>query len=82
MPMQISVQYHSKPVTYSVMMQEENIYLLRLLEEGENNCNDRYIPEKMVIRKKGKIWISDVEDYPELVDSLTAEITQFGKIDE
>ena len=31
----------------------------------------------MIIRRKGKIWISDLEDHRELVSSLTAEISQF-----
>jgi hypothetical protein len=43
----------------------------------ENNSGDSYVPAKMIIRKKGMVWISECENYQELVSSLTAEITQF-----
>lgn len=70
------VNYKDVPVVYDVTRQEENIYQLRLHDQPDNS-GEGYIPQKMIIRKKGKIWISDLEDYPELVSSLTAEITQF-----
>ena len=72
------VQYKDAPVVYDVVKQEDEVYHLRLYNQGKNSGED-YIPEKMIIRKKGKIWISDLENYHELVNSLTAEITQFGK---
>ncbi len=70
------VHYKDVPLIYDVTRQEDDIYHLRLYGQKDNS-GDKYVPEKMVIRKKGKIWISDLEDYRELVSSLTAEITQF-----
>ncbi len=78
MALKIMVQYKDAPVVYDVTKQEDNVYHLRLYNQ-QNNSGDGYVPEKMIIRKKGKIWISDLENYHELVNSLTAEITQFGK---
>lgn len=71
------VQYRDLPVIYDVTKQEDDVYHLRLHGQ-ENNRGDGYVPQKMIIRKKGKIWISDLEDHRELVSSLTAEITQFS----
>ena len=76
MALKIMVQYKELPVIYDVTIQEDDVYQLRLHDQKDNS-GDGYVPEKMVIRKKGKIWISDLEDHRELVDSLTAEITQF-----
>ena len=70
------VQYKDLPVIYDVTRQEDDVYQLRL-NDGRDNRGDSYIPQKMIIRKKGMIWISDLEDHQELVSSLTAEITQF-----
>lgn len=70
------VHYKDAPVVYDVTRQEDDIYQLRLHGQQENSGAD-YVPEKVIIRKKGKIWISDLEDHQELVNSLTAEITQF-----
>ena len=76
MALKIMVQYKDVSVVYDVTEQETNVYQLKLqgdaVPDGEN-----FIPQKLVIRKKGKIWISDAENYPELVHSLTTEITQF-----
>jgi hypothetical protein len=81
MALKVMVQYKDAPIVYDVTRQEEDIYHLRL--HGQlHNSGDNYIPEKMIIRRKGKIWISDLEDYQELVSSLTAEITQFGTEEE
>ena len=77
MALKIMVQYKELPVVYDVTRQEEDVYHLRL-QQIKDNSGDDYFPEKMTIRKKGKIWISDLEDYRELVNSLTAEITQFN----
>ena len=76
MALKIMVQYKDLPVVYDVTKQEDDVYHLRLHGQKDNN-GESYIPEKMIIRKKGKIWISDLEDHRELVSSLTAEITQF-----
>lgn len=70
------VEYRDLPVIYDVTRQEDDVYLLRLHEQRENS-GEGYLPQKMIIRRKGKIWISDLEDHQELVSSLTAEITQF-----
>lgn len=72
----ISISYHDQPVTYNVTVHEEEVYHLRLAQKQESDC-EKYIPEKMVIRRKGKIWISDLENYTELVDKLTTEILSF-----
>ena len=76
MALKIMVQYKDLPVIYDVTRQEDDVYHLRLFDHKDNN-GDGYVPEKMIIRKKGKIWVSDLEDHRDLVNSLTAEITQF-----
>ena len=76
MALKVMVQYKDCPIIYDVTKQEDDVYQLRLHNHA-NNRGDGYVPEKMIIRKKGKIWISDLEDHRELVSSLTAEITQF-----
>jgi len=73
----ISISYNNQPVTYTVTMQEDEIYHLRLAQNQEAG-NENYLPEKMIIRKKGKIWISDLENYTELVGKLTTEILNFN----
>jgi len=37
--------------------------------------------KKLVILKKGEIWISDLENYNELAGKLTAEICSFHPVD-
>jgi hypothetical protein len=76
MALKVMVRYKDAPVVYDVTRQEDDIYHLRLHGQEENS-GASYIPEKMIIRRKGKIWVCDLEDYRELVSSLTAEITQF-----
>ena len=81
MAFQILVHYRNNPVTYNVSRQEDNVYHLRLQDNGEQCVtlnNDDYIPQKIVIRKKGKIWISDMDNYDELIEKLTSEITSFS----
>jgi len=73
----ISISYNDQPVTYDVTLHEDEIYHLRLAQRQEKG-NENYIPEKVVIRKKGKIWISDLENYQELVGKLTNEISNFN----
>jgi len=76
MGIQIAIHYRDAPVTYNVTVMEDKIYHLRL--NGTNHSkNGEYIPDKIVIRRKGKIWISDMDNYDELINSLTNEIIQF-----
>lgn len=76
MGLQLSIRYNNLPLTYDVTPQETNIYILKLDEET-SQVNGSYVPQKMVIRRKGKIWISDLENYHELVDALVVEIDKF-----
>jgi len=73
----ISISYNDQPVTYDVTLHEEEIYHLRLAQRQERG-NENYLPQKVVIRKKGKIWISDLENYQELIAKLTTEISNFN----
>lgn len=73
----ISISYNNHPVTYNVTKHQEGVYHLRLAQVQETG-NENYLPEKMVIRRKGKIWISDLENYTELVGKLTNEISNFN----
>lgn len=73
----ISISYNNQPVTYDVTLHQEEVYHLRLAQSQEGG-NENYLPEKMMIRKKGKIWISDLENYTELVGKLTTEISNFN----
>jgi hypothetical protein len=73
----ISISYNNQPVTYAITLHEDEIYHLRLAQK-QGNTNETYLPQKMIIRKKGKIWISDLENYTELVGKLTAEILNFS----
>lgn len=73
----ISISYNNQPVTYNVTKHQEEVYHLRLAQLQEGG-NENYLPEKMVIRKKGKIWISDLENYTELVGKLATEISNFN----
>jgi hypothetical protein len=76
MALQITIQYHDRPVTYDVTAEEEGIYILRNAFPQPGFAKD-YVPEKLVIRRKGKIWVSDAENYQELVNALTREICSF-----
>jgi hypothetical protein len=76
MALQISIRHHGQNVTYNVTIQEEQVYTL-CRKSKQTNDSGEYIPEKLLIRRKGKIWISDLEDNRELVDTLIAEISQF-----
>ena len=73
----ISISYNDQLVTYDVTLHQKEVYHLRLAQAQESG-NENYLPEKMMIRKKGKIWISDLEDYNELVGKLTTEISNFN----
>lgn len=75
MALQVSVQYQGQPVVFDIEMREENVFQLRLGQPQRENGS--YIPEKIIIRKKGMIWVSDAENYKELVSALAKEITAF-----
>ena len=69
------VHYRNRPVTYAITAQESDVYQLHL-NGGQGEANEDYVPQKVVIRKKGKIWVSDAENYMELIDALKTEIEQ------
>jgi hypothetical protein len=79
MGMQIVVDYNQQPVTYDVTAQEKDIY--RLCLSDSTPAGPSYIPSKIHIRRKGKLWISDLENYRELVAALLAEIMLFSVSD-
>jgi hypothetical protein len=76
MALQIVVDYNNQPVTYNVISDEKNIF--RLCLDNAAPGSKAYIPKKINIRRKGKIWISDLENYEVLVHALTREITKFS----
>jgi hypothetical protein len=78
MALQILIHYKDHPVAFNVKTQESDIYHLSR-DQKENHINGEYIPEKIIIRKKGKIWISDIETYPELIGKLTTEVIKFNR---
>ena len=69
------VQYRNLPVAYDVTRQEDDVYSLSL-HNNTDNRGDGYVPQKISIRRKGKIWISDLENQQELVNALIAEISR------
>ena len=77
MALQIVVNYQNQPVTYEVTNQENEIYYLRL-NEREIRRGDDYVPQKIIIRRKGKVWVSDTETYADLIKELTRQITKFS----
>lgn len=78
MSMQLVVNYNDQPVIYNVFSEEKNIYRL-CLDEAATSRGPTYIPNKINIRRKGKIWISDLEDDDSLVKSLMHELNKFSK---
>lgn len=72
MALKIVVPYKETELVYNVIKQEEDVYCLRM--SGQEDSGRDYLPQKIIIRKKGKIWIWDAEDYPEPVARLTAEV--------
>jgi hypothetical protein len=77
MGIQIAVLYKENTVRYDVVSQDEQIFQLKL--DGNNHFDSgEYIPDKIIIRRKGKIWISDMDNYNELVDALTRELILFN----
>ena len=71
----IETDYKGKGVRYNASSEDGDVFHLRL-ESNNGTSNKDYVPEKLVIRKKGQIWVSDLEDYEELVDRLIASISQ------
>ncbi|RYD88013.1 MAG: hypothetical protein EOP50_19805 [Sphingobacteriales bacterium] len=76
MGMQIVVDYKDQPVTYDVTAHERDIYRL-CLREPVIAPAEGYIPSKINIRRKGKLWISDLENYRDLVALLLLELLRF-----
>ncbi|TCJ12057.1 hypothetical protein EPD60_15995 [Flaviaesturariibacter flavus] len=76
MGMQIVVDYNQQAVTYDVTAQEKDVY--RLCLNGYTQQGPEYIPSKIHIRRKGKVWISDLENYRELVGALLVELVRFS----
>lgn len=72
------VQYKNESLIYDVVMQEDNVYQLKM-DSSFKRDPDYYIPEKIIIRKKGMLWISDNENCPELVHALKLEISNHSK---
>lgn len=80
MGLHISIPYKDNKLSYDVTIQEEGVYHLKLDAE-QSAIKDEYVPEKIIVRRKGKIWISDLEDHSELVEALTKEILNFNSED-
>jgi hypothetical protein len=75
MGLQILVTYRGTPVTYDVVMQEENVYQLRLNESASGATQENSsIPAKIILRKKGMIWVSDSDNHEDLIQALAHEI--------
>jgi len=77
MAFQLSIQYRNTTLVYDVSVQEEQVYLLRLSNENQP-ANGEYVPEKIVIRRKGKLWVSDMDNNDELFNCLIKEIIRFA----
>jgi hypothetical protein len=75
MSLQIIIQHNGAPVVYDVTTQENEVYHLRLF--GSNDKAE-YLPEKLMIRRKGKIWITDNDIQSKLVGALAAELRSFS----
>ena len=76
MALLIAITYHDQSLTYTVTNPGEEIYVLRM--QGSPTSKTEYIPEKIVIRRKGKIWVSDADGCPELIGLLTTELLHFN----
>jgi hypothetical protein len=78
MAIQILIQYKNHPVAFNVKTQEKDIYHL-CRNADQNHINGEYIPGKIIIRRKGKIWVSDIDTCPELIGALTTEVIKFNQ---
>lgn len=77
MAIQVSVNFEGNNLTYDVESTQEEVYIFRMCEQSKNSKTSD-LPQKLVIRRKGMIWISDAENYTELVNSLKDEISSFS----
>jgi len=79
MGLQLAIQYNNQPLTYEVTPQESEVYILKLnTSDGTvKSTNGDFVPLKLVIRKKGKIWVSDQESCQEIAQALMEEINKF-----
>jgi hypothetical protein len=77
MALNISINYEGKDITYEVESTQEEVYILRMTNDSEKE-NKGKVPQKLVIRRKGKIWVSDAENYTNLVNTLTSELKTFS----
>jgi len=77
MALLIAITYRDKPLVYTVANPGREIYVLRM-QDPQQTSTKEYLPEKIIIRRKGKIWVSDADECRELIDLLTAEILNFN----
>ena len=77
MGLQLAIQYNDHPLTYDVTPQESEVYILKL-NSSLSTVNGEFVPQKVVIRKKGKIWVSDQENCQDLAKALMEEINKFS----
>ena len=77
MGLQILIEYKEQPLIFDVTTQETDIYRL-CRTQADEHLNGEYIPEKIIIRRKGKIWVSDIETSPELIQALTREVIKIS----
>jgi hypothetical protein len=80
MALKVMVNHKGSELIFDVMKQENDVYCLR--KSGGPDSGKDYIPQKIIIRRKGKIWISDVENHLELMGLLIAEVTQLSVMNE
>ena len=75
MALQLLVQHDGQPVTYQIIAEGESVYRL-LLDPA--HPDDGTLPAKINIRRKGKLWVSDLEDDNALVQSLMGELIKLN----
>jgi hypothetical protein len=76
MAFQLNVEYRNHPVCCDLTAQEESVYLLCLTNNNTDRSGD-YIPEKIVIRKKEKRWVRDMDNTSELANFSIKEMILF-----
>jgi hypothetical protein len=78
MGLQLAIQYNNQPLTYDVTPQESEVCILKLASaySGVATTNGDFVPMKVVIRRKGKIWVSDQESCQEIAQALMDEINK------
>jgi hypothetical protein len=80
MALKVVVNYKASEMIFDVIKQENDVYCLR--KSGSPDSGKDYIPQKIIIRRKGKIWISDVENHIELMGLLITEVKQLSVMNE